>query len=182
MPVSQFWIYMLAILVSPLIAVQVTEYLQKHKEARDRRLWIFKTLMATRASRLSLDHVQALNTIDIEFRGMGRRGRPVLDAWKAYLNHLNTQLSPDVWLSRGDDLFFDLLFTMAVSLGYEMNRTDIRSTSYFPTGHGKVETENVRIRSGLLELLDGTRVLRISQCEASEYKGTEPNPGDQAGG
>lgn len=173
MTAPQFWIYMLAILVSPLLAVQVTEYLQKHKEARARRLWIFKTLMATRASRLSLDHVQALNTIDIEFRGMGRRGKPVLEAWKAYLNHLNTQLSPDVWLSRSDDLFVDLLFSMASSLGYQMNKTDIRSTSYFPTAHRKIENEQVQIRAGLLELLDGSRALRIRQSEDTGNRGIE---------
>jgi hypothetical protein len=180
MTVSQFWIYMFAILISPLIAVQVTEHLQKHKEARGRRLWIFKTLMATRASRLSLDHVQALNMIDFEFRGMGRRGRPVLESWKAYLHHLNTQMPPDIWVSRGDDLLVDLLFAMACSLGYQMNKTDIRSTSYFPTGHGRIESENGRIRTGLLELLDGARALRIRQADASEQRDIEPDPEPKA--
>lgn len=175
MTATQFWIYMFAILISPLIAVQVTEFLQQHKEERGRRLWIFKTLMATRANRLSLDHVQALNMIDIEFRGMGRRGKPTLEAWTAYLHHLNTHLPPDIWVSRGDDLFVDLLFAMACSLGYRMNKTDIRSTSYFPTGHGRVENEQTRIRTGILELLDGTRALRIRQNDASEQRGIEPD-------
>jgi hypothetical protein len=94
MTVSQFWIYMIAIMVSPLIAVQVSEFLNKRKESRGRRVGIFKTLMGTRASRLSADHVQALNTIDIEFHGKDKRSRQVLEAWKAYLNHLNTRLPP----------------------------------------------------------------------------------------
>ncbi len=152
---------MFTILLAPLVAVQISEFLQKRKEGRARRVELFKTLMATRASRLSGDHVKALNMIDIEFHGTDRRSRRVLEAWKAYLNHLNTPLPPEVWLSRGNDLFFDLLFAMAQGLGYSMDKTDMRSTSYFPSGYGRLEDEQGRIRSGLLELVEGTRSLQV---------------------
>jgi hypothetical protein len=168
MTTLQFVIYMITILVSPLLAVQVTESLQKRKEARGRRLWIFKTLMATRASRIAHDHVQALNMIDLEFRGGGRGSKTVIEAWKAYLNHLNTQMPPEVWAPRGDDLFFDLLFAMAQSLGYNMDKTDIRSTSYFPTGHSRLEDENARVRTYIRELLEGKRALRTTQEMSDE--------------
>jgi hypothetical protein len=168
MTVSQFWIYMVAILVSPLIAVQVSEILAKRKESRARRVGIFKTLMTTRAARLSADHIQALNTIDIEFRGKDRRSRQVLEAWKAYLNHLNTRMAPEVWLSRGDDLFVELLFAMAQSLGYSMDKTEIRSTSYSPTAHGRYEEEQGRLRTGMLELLEGKRSLQVKAPPTDE--------------
>lgn len=84
MTVNQFWFYMFTILLAPLVAVQVSEFLQKRKEGRARRVGIFKTLMATRANRLSGDHVQALNMIDIEFHGTDRRSKQVLEAWKAW--------------------------------------------------------------------------------------------------
>ncbi|MFX6755224.1 DUF6680 family protein, partial [Acinetobacter baumannii] len=54
----------IAVLLSPVIAVQVTRYLDNKKEARERQLWVFKTLMATRALSLSPHHVEALNRID----------------------------------------------------------------------------------------------------------------------
>jgi hypothetical protein len=160
MTASQFWIYMLTIVLAPLVAVQVSEFINRRREGRSRRLWIFRTLMATRASRLAPDHVQALNMIDIEFYG-DRRFRAILTAWKAYLNHLNTKTPPDVWLSRGNDLFFELLFEMARGLGFTIDKTDLRSTSYLPTAHGRVEDELARIRTGLLEVLDGQRAIPI---------------------
>lgn len=52
---------------SPLIAVQVTRHLDDRNEERDRKLKVFKTLMSTRAYNLAPAHVQALNTIDLEF-------------------------------------------------------------------------------------------------------------------
>jgi Family of unknown function (DUF6680) len=177
MTASQFWIYMFTIMLAPLIAVQVTEYLQKHKEARARKFWLFRTLMATRATKLSLEHVQALNTIDIEFRGTGKRFKAVVEAWKAYLNHLNTQMPPDawqLWASRRDDLFVDLLYSMAQSLGYSMDKTDLRSTSYFPIAHGRTEDEYARIRAALLELLDAKRPLLVKE---DQNPSEGPRPG-----
>ena len=50
------------------MAVQVQKWLEVFREERGRKLWIFKTLMATRASAVSAEHVQALNMIDLEFR------------------------------------------------------------------------------------------------------------------
>lgn len=162
MPTEQFWIYMVTILLAPLFAVQVSELLQKRKEARGRRLWILKTLMATRASRVALDHVQALNMLDIEFHGSDRHSKAVVEAWKVYLDHLNTKAtSPDVWISKGDDLFVDLLLAMAKSLGYRFGKSEIRATSYFPVAHGRAEADQERIRSGLAEVLEGKRPIPI---------------------
>jgi hypothetical protein len=43
MTAGQFWTNVLALLLSPLIAVQVTVWLQKRREERQRKLWVFKT-------------------------------------------------------------------------------------------------------------------------------------------
>jgi hypothetical protein len=144
MTLSQFWIYMLTIFLAPLIAVQVTEFVNRRRDAKERRTWIFRTLMGARASRISQDHVRALNMIDIDFHGRDRRSKAVLKAWKAYLNHLNTQGPPDIWVSKGSDLFVELLFEMALCLGYSLDKTDIRSTSYFPTALGRIEADQAR--------------------------------------
>jgi len=57
-----------AALLSPLIAVQVTEWIRRSQEARKRKLHVFRTLMSTRAASLAPTHVEALNLIDIEFQ------------------------------------------------------------------------------------------------------------------
>ena len=58
---------MSAILLAPLVAIQVSVYLEKKREVRGTRLNVFRTLMATRGSKLSVNHINALNMIDVEF-------------------------------------------------------------------------------------------------------------------
>lgn len=57
----------IAVLVAPFFAVYVQKKIETWKSQRDTKLWIFKTLMATRGATLSPQHVQALNMIDLEF-------------------------------------------------------------------------------------------------------------------
>lgn len=63
------WLTIAAILIAPLSALIIQDFLAKIKESRATKLSIFKTLMATRLSPLSFEHTQALNMIDIEFYG-----------------------------------------------------------------------------------------------------------------
>ena len=112
--------------------------------------------MATRAAGLHPEHVQALNMIDIEFHGPGAKSKAVLDAWKAYLDLLNTpQTEPAIWGSRREDLFVDLLHEMGHYLGYDFDKTHIRRTSYFPRGYGDIEAEQAAIRKGLAAIIAG---------------------------
>jgi hypothetical protein len=74
----------LAVLLAPVVAIQVSVYLERRRERLGRRRDIFRTLMATRASRLAPTHVEALNMIDLEFYGKDQQLRAVREAWKAY--------------------------------------------------------------------------------------------------
>lgn len=142
-----------AILLSPVLAVQVSEFLRRRREAKERKVNIFKTLMSTRRSRLSLIHVQALNLIDTEFYNV----KEVLDAWKTYLDHLYDYVtlnsSPGVWNAKQEDSFINLLYSMAKHLGYDFDKVYLKRASYSPEGHGKVEGELNFIREKLVELL-----------------------------
>jgi len=66
--------------ISPLIAVQVTRFLADQNDDRARKLKVFKTLMATRAYSLSPGHVEALNSIDLEFAGGSKGEKQVREA------------------------------------------------------------------------------------------------------
>lgn len=122
----------------------------------------FRTLMATRASGLAPDHVRALNMIDVEFYGKDRSSRAVLEAWKAYLDHLNmSDSASEGWGAKGQDLLVDMLQKMASHLGFEFDRTDIRRTSYFPRGYGEAEFELFEMRKLLLAILRGERGLPV---------------------
>jgi len=184
------WLELLAILVSPLVAIQVSVYLANRKERRERQLAVFRTLMATRASKLAKEHVQALNTIDIEFYGTDKQAKAVLNAWKAYLDHLNQggDGSVEIWHTRNADLFVELLHEMSVNLGYDFDKTTIRRMSYFPRGYGDADTDSWIIRKGLVSLMKGERALPITLAGQDQPPATKPEdmvfgplkPGDMA--
>lgn len=154
----------LAVFLAPVVAVQVQKWLEVFREERGRKLWIFKTLMATRAATVSPEHVQALNMIDLEFRG--RRYRTVTSAWKTYLDHLGSYPKDDqklqpLWGERRVDLLTNLLLAMGRSLGYEFDEVHVKKGIYAPEAHGRIEDENILIRRGLLRLLYGDAALKM---------------------
>ena len=82
------WVMVAAILCGPVLAVQAQKWIEVAREKRNRRLNVFKRLMATRGALLSPAHVEALNMIDLEFAGRGRKNETVKTRWKEYLDHL----------------------------------------------------------------------------------------------
>lgn len=94
------WLIIGSTLVSPLLAVQAQKWIERARERSNRKQVIFETLMTTRGanSRLTPEHVRALNQIDLEFSGTSMFGfhrppsskeRSVLEAWKEYADTLN---------------------------------------------------------------------------------------------
>lgn len=163
--------------LSPLIAVQVTRFLDDRNEERGRKLQVFKTLMATRAYNIAPAHVEALNRIDLEFSSKKRQEKAVRDVWQQYLDHLgNMQMEPSAWDVRRVDLLVDLLYAMGNALGYDFNKTQIKNGTYSPTAHGRIEEEQQKIRSMTIELLEGKRALpmhvtNLPPQNASSFEG-----------
>jgi hypothetical protein len=152
--------------LAPLFALQVSRALDRRRERRDRRLSVFRTLMATRARKVCQEHVEALNVIDVEFGERTSHERAVLDAWKLYLDHLNRPAGADeAWGEKREELFIDLLYKMAVSLGYDFDKVHIRNQSYLPRAHGELESDQMAIRKGVLSLLQGQSALAIHAVE-----------------
>lgn len=162
------WLTIAAIVLAPLVAIRVSVWLEKRKERRQRQFVIFQTLMATRASGLAPNHVQALNMIDVEFYGTDKGARAIVDAWKVYLDFLNTRAAPDAaWGAKREELLVDLLQKMASHLGFHFDKTDIKRTSYFPQGYSTAEWEQQQIRQLVLALLKGERALPVSEAQPS---------------
>lgn len=157
------WLMISAVLLGPIIAVQLTRYLDDKKEGRERKLQVFKTLMATRAYNISWDHVVALNRIDLEFDKKDKKEKAVIEAWKAYLDLLGDKsMSPEHWAVKRVDLLVELLHKMAQVLNYDFDKTHIKNSSYSPMAHGNIEEEQKAIRSGLIEVLEGKRPLPMT--------------------
>lgn len=157
------WLMIAAVLLGPIIAVQLTRYLDDKKEERERKLQVFKTLMATRAYVVSWDHVGALNRIDLEFDKNIPNEKAVIEAWKAYLDLLGDRvMSPELWNTKRVDLLVELLHKMAQVLNYDFDKTHIKNSSYAPAVHGNIEDEQRDIRKGVIELLQGKRSLPMA--------------------
>lgn len=153
-----------ATLVAPLLAVQAQKWLERFREDRERKLRLFKILMATRAAIVSSEHVQALNMIDLEFQG--KRFKSVRTEWKTYLDHLSSypkedEKAQDFWGGRRIDLLTRLLMAMGKSLGYEFDEVHVKKGIYAPEAHSQIENEQVALRKGLLGLIYGDVRLKM---------------------
>lgn len=148
-----------ATILGPILAVQAQKYLEKGREIKQRRAWLFRTLMATRATTLSPAHVEALNAVPIEFYGKDKNLKAIINKWKAYLDHLHKDTAAPGWGDKRLELLVDLLHTMADFLGYEFNTVEIANEIYSPKGHAWIETDQEIIRRGLALLLSGKLAL-----------------------
>lgn len=161
-----------ATVAGPILAVQAQKAVERARDRQNRKSWVFHNLMATRAARVSADHVQALNMIDLVFYGrrvlgIHRRSKDetsVLDAWHEYLDHLNTKYEKEnfsLWATKGDELFVNLLFALAVDVGYRFDRVQLKKGAYSPIAHGELEFEQQQVRKLAIDLLSGTHPLRM---------------------
>jgi hypothetical protein len=149
-----------AIVSGPIIALQIQRKLDRDREARNRKLWVFKTLMSFRATFLAPTYVQALNLIDVEFNSSNEKEKAVRNAWKVLLDHYvdigrATDPNTDALLEKSTQLRTNLMLAMGRCLGYDFDEVQIKKGSYYPTGLGNVEAEQHAIRRGVLNVLNG---------------------------
>lgn len=169
----------LAILLAPVVAIQVSVWLDKRRQAGKRKLDIFSSLMATRLTPTYPQHVEALNRIDIEFYGKSRKLRGVQEAWKVYYDHLGAGqpaergLEEDStekekldkewkdWTTKKDELLTDLLYEMAKYFGYTFDKVHIKRGHYIPKLYGDIEMELMIIRKGLVRIFENKAAFPI---------------------
>jgi Family of unknown function (DUF6680) len=145
-----------AIYYGPISALKVQRKLDEEREARNRKLNIFKTMMSNRATRLSPLYIQALNMIDVEFTANNEKEKAVRDAWKELLDlYTNFKTTPNA-TEKADDLNAALLAAMGRSMGYDFDKVYLKKGAYYPEFLGNVELEQHSLRRQVLELLDGT--------------------------
>ncbi|MBI5638602.1 MAG: hypothetical protein HZA03_11605 [Nitrospinae bacterium] len=161
-------IMIIAIVVGPVAAVQVQGWLERAREEKRRKIQLFTTLMATRATILSPLHVEALNRIDIEFY----KDKKIRDLWKALFDNFESYPKDvadkdyprrlEACNEKSMDLRVELLFEMAISLGYDIDKVHIKRVVYQPQVHNWIETEENVIRHGWAQVLVGNKPLPIS--------------------
>lgn len=151
-----------AIFAAPMVALKVQRCGDEEREKKGRKVWIFKTLMGSRATRLNANYVQALNLIDIEFLDVKEKG--VRDSWKELLDHYTAwgaktekqrKVDEKVDVERSNDLLAEMLMKMGRVLDYDFDKVYIKKGFYYPEGLGNIEQEQHALRRSLLSLLSG---------------------------
>jgi hypothetical protein len=74
----------IAVLTAPVIALFVGYYLQQWQQARERKMFIFRTLIGERATFLSRWSLAAMNLIVLEFRNC----REVVSSWEKFFDYV----------------------------------------------------------------------------------------------
>jgi len=121
--------------------------------------------MATRATKVSPRHVEALNAIEIEFSSGRGNDQRVTDAWKLYLDHLNQHVDPEDkaavihWHEKSNDLLVELLYEMSKALKYRFNKVSLKNSVYFPKAHGELETDQLLLRKLMIDFMAGKHPL-----------------------
>lgn len=154
----------LAVLMAPVLAVQVQKWLERYRDDRERKIKIFKVLMATRATGISVEHVQALNLIDLEF--VGNKYRATREYWQEYLDHLgnfphNDEKLLPIWNDKTTDLLVKLLIEMGSALGYQFDTVNVKKGAYLPEGHTRIENQESLIRQRSLQVLFGDAAIKM---------------------
>lgn len=144
------FIEVLAVLVSPVIAVWVGSYLQTKAEKRKDKIVLFKTLMTERIYGWAYGSVNALNIIDIVFDDDVK----VRTAWKNLYGKYAADGGSDETYKEIQELQHKLLEAMAVSLGYkEKIIWDSIRKPYLPKGMVELQEQQKQFQQGQLEML-----------------------------
>lgn len=169
MTISDFFM-IIAVVLGPIIAVRVQKIIEGIRDKQKRKDDIFKTLMATRGTKLSPLHIEALNRIDLEFSQDSIKEKPIIEAWKIYLDHLNThvdQKDPDFqsklvrWGEKSDEYLIELLYSMAKALGYKFDKVQLKRGVYTPRGQVDLEIDQLVVRKGLIDMISGKQPLSV---------------------
>jgi hypothetical protein len=162
-----------ATLAGPVLAVYVTRLIDDSRRARDHRLDIFRTLMATRRAILAPEKVKALSLLEVEFYGV----KPVESAHQEVMKHINTPPPlPADWLDHHRRLLTKLLSEMAKVLNYDLQQLDVLEGGYYPQAFVDTELEQQALRRALIEVLSGNRPLIVSPAAPTPPSPFPPPP------
>ena len=170
------WLTIAAIIIGPIAAVGITLWHDWRNEVRGRKIDVLSSLMQTRLTRLSAEHVGALNLVQLEFYGQ----EPVMTAHRQYIEHLNAPIPPTEpeqqrFFGTADSLFHDLLAAIADTLNYNFDKQDLARHSYVPQGWQDYEGLQHGNMVLLSQLLKGERALQVTS-DSQQFGTFPPTP------
>ncbi|WP_026652493.1 DUF6680 family protein [Butyrivibrio proteoclasticus] len=148
-------INIIAIIVSPVVAVVVGQILQDRRKKRSDKMEIFKTLMISRGLGWSTESVKALNIIEVVFSD----DQSVLNQWKIYYDRLCVENPNEMELSKIKTEGDKLLDVMAKSLGYKEKVTwETIQKPYIPKGLSDNIIQQQQYQSAQLDIMNAASI------------------------
>jgi len=157
-------ITIIAIALSPAIAVLIAIWAQSRGEKQRNKKLIFSSLMSTRHQIYSDEIVRALNMIDVVFRDKER----VRELWREYYDMLYTK---GIDWKQVDTKRLELITEMAKVVGYgkKISHIDVDRV-YTPVGLSEDALRMKDIGNELLRVLKESGGLKITSKEHPEKK------------
>jgi hypothetical protein len=148
-----------AVVVSPIVAVCISTYLQDRKERRNQKLAILGTLIATRHMPISDEVVRALNMIDIIFYDK----KEIRKLWREYFEMLsNAGLNNQIGANQRGLKNLELIHAMAKSLGYGVAITHLDvNRIYSPIGLEEKAAFDQELSKEFMRVLKATDSLSV---------------------
>lgn len=157
---------LIAIALSPAIAVLISIWVHNWREKRQHKKLIFSSLMSSRHQIISDEIVRALNMIDVVFYNK----KKVRELWHEYYDMLlNEGLNNSTGWKQRDTKRLELIHEMAKAIGYgkEITHIDVDRV-YMPVGLAQDTWKAKEIADELLRVLKESGGLRIVPKEQPE--------------
>lgn len=154
------WISIVAVLVAPIVAVVIGQFLQTRSKKREDKMHIFTVLMNTRAFVWTKESVEALNMIDIVFVN----DKKVREAWANLLDSYNSNEVSEQMGEKRLKLRNKLLEEMAHCLGYKDKITwETIQSPYIPKGMSDELKKQEQFKNGQLALSELVQKMNNAQ-------------------
>jgi hypothetical protein len=171
------WLTIVAIIVGPLLAFAIQHIRDERREDSRRKRRIFEQLLLTLKAPMSPRHVDALNSIPLEFYSVPA----VMQAWREYSSHLNNNAmlknNRQGWFDRKFELLIGLTYEIGRSLGYDhIDKAALRDNIYVPQGYEDNEEQLRQLRSTLHQVLKGERPIATTMVGPVQVEPPLPAP------
>lgn len=158
---------LIAIIVIPIVAVVIGQYLQNRAEIRKDKMHIFKVLMTSRIYGWTQESVHCLNVIDIVFSD----DEKVRNAWKDLYDKYCVKDPDEVQLKKIQNAQYKLLETISKSLRYKDKVTwETIQNPYIPDGMRRQQQEQAASQQAYNDIL-----LNMQQMIPKNNKAEESN-------
>ena len=157
---------LVAIIVIPILAVLIAQWLQTRSEKRKDKMLIFKTLMTARIYGWTVDSVHALNVIDIVFAN----DKKVRAAWKDLNDKYHVSNPDETQLKKIEQAQYKLLEAISNSLGYKDKITwETIQNPYIPDGLRLQMEAQKQSQQAYLNVLNGmSRMIPENKTNSEE--------------